>query len=110
MQEYYRFDKFTMPVSEGTVQLDSAKAIGSRIDHRKYSAFCEYDGPMTLSKAIRINGVDFIIDGRTRSRANFDKGIVVVPSLVMHGDDPDLENLLSRIAPYFIHNIPLVRS
>ena len=49
----------------------------------------------------------FIVDGRHRSKSNFDRGLVQTPAVVKRSDSKELEDLLFSIPCCFIDEMPL---
>jgi hypothetical protein len=108
MANFKQYSKYSGEVGREMLDISLAIPIGTHIKKNVYDTFSEYHGKKKPIRAIVVNDYTFIIDGRHKSKANFDSGETVIPASVKRSDSNELEEELFSISHYFIDEIPVV--
>jgi hypothetical protein len=108
MANFRQYSRYPGEVGREILDISLAIPIGTHIKKNIYDAFSAYQGKRKPIRAIVVNDYTFIIDGRHRTKANFDNGETIIPASVKRSDSKELEEELFSISHYFIDEIPVV--
>jgi hypothetical protein len=101
-------ERFDGTLTERTVDIREAIPIGKYLNELRYQEFKEFQGEQKSIGVVQVNGLSFIIDGRNRAKANYDKGIYLNPAHIMESESKNLEDFLLNISEHTMSSIPVL--